>query len=352
MLFGYPIQATEGNWLHECLVEILDNIHANPQQRPVWPTILPVPHRDQLNTRTGLRDRIFTYQEAISRLNPAELRLVSETLDDQNEIAQLLACQCNCAKLDELPQVIREPVRSLFEFSFNLLTDLGVRDRQYQIIYNATRHVCPFCGCEYFDAPGAPRQALDHYLAESKYTFAATNLENLVPMGDKCNSKYKLAQDILYEQDGITRRKAFYPYTHTGIRISLDRSKPFCGDLGIYSLAEWEIDFEPPSEETNTWDDVFKIRERYKRDILDQDFKSWLGDFAKWCRSAVVRANSPQDVVDALGRYAQYMESMGVNDRAFLKAAVFRMLYSECQQGNQRVVDILSALVFGVGVLL
>lgn len=352
MLFGYPVEATEENWFHECLVEILRVIHTNPHQKPVWPTIIPATHRNQLTSRTGLRDRIIAYQEIVSSMNPVELAQVSGTLTNQNEIAQLLSCQCSCEKLDELPQAIQEPVKSLFKFGFGLLTDLDVRDHQYQIIYNATSHLCPFCGCEYFDAPGAPRQALDHYLAESKYTFAATNLKNLVPMGDKCNSKYKLAKDILYTEDGVTRRKAFYPYNHPGLRISLNRSKPFCGCSGIFSHTEWEIDFEPPSEEANTWDDVFNIRERYKRDILDQEFNSWLGDFAKWCRSAVVQANSMQDVVNALDRYAQYMESMGVNDRAFLKAAVFRMLYSECQKGNQRVIDIVSALVFGVEALL
>ena len=29
MLFGYPIAATAENWLHECLVEMVQTIHAN-----------------------------------------------------------------------------------------------------------------------------------------------------------------------------------------------------------------------------------------------------------------------------------------------------------------------------------
>ncbi|MCK7494405.1 MAG: hypothetical protein MZW92_26920 [Comamonadaceae bacterium] len=61
-----------------------------------------------------------------------------------------------------------------------LLTKIGIRDRRYQAIYkSAMYHMCPFCGCEYFDAPGAPREDLDHYLAKSRYPFAAVNLEIL-----------------------------------------------------------------------------------------------------------------------------------------------------------------------------
>lgn len=348
MLFGYPAEANAENWFHDCLVEMLQNIHANPNQTPAWPDIIPGSFREILRARNGLRDRLINYQDAISRLNPEELVQVSQALLDQNRIAELLACQCNCLNLDQLPQTIREPLRSLSRFGFELLTPLGLRDLQYRIIYDSNQHLCPFCGCEYFDAPGAPREALDHYLADSKYPFAAANLHNLVPMGNKCNSKYKLAEDILYNEDG-TRRRSYNPYNNNqGIHISLDRSDPFSGDEGVFSPSSWEIDFEPNVEEVTTWNDVFHIRDRYIRDVLDVEIKNWLWIFGAWCRSAQVRATCMTDVIDALQRYANLMEVTGIHDRAFLKAAVFRMLYFKCQQNNQRMIGILSGLVFGV----
>lgn len=348
MLFGYPVEATVENWFHECLVGMLQIIHANPHQRPSWPEIIPETYREKLRGRPGLRDRLLEYQSAVTKLPTEELEQVSNALMEQNNIADLLSGQCNCEILDELPQTIHESIKALFAFGFKLLTDLGVRDSQYRTIFASTPyHVCPFCGCEFFDAPGAPREALDHYLAESKYPFAAINLSNLVPMGNKCNSRYKLAQDILYQNDG-TRRRSYYPYAKTGqIKISLERSEPFAGTSGLFPLPDWQIDFDPATEEVSTWNSVFHIEQRYKRDILDADFMSWLREFSAWCRSSNLRPLSRQDMVDALERYINYQSDMSFRDRAFLKAAVFQMLYHHYQQGNERLITLLNGVVIG-----
>jgi hypothetical protein len=226
----------------------------------VWPAIIPEAHRTKLSGRHGLRDRLHTYQDVVEALNDHELNQVIDALNEQNNIPSLLSNACNCETIDDLPESIRQPVKELFTFAFGLLKDLGIRDRQYEIIYSQTLyHVCPFCGFEYFDAPGAPREALDHYLPESRYPFAAANLCNLVPMGNKCNSRYKLAQDILHNDDG-TRRKSFYPYENRSVRITLDNSEPFAGNQGLFPLPLWRIDFEPNSEEVVTWDTVFCIQ--------------------------------------------------------------------------------------------
>jgi hypothetical protein len=56
VLFGYPIAATAENWLHECLVEMVQTIHANHDGRQValaWPDIIPAAHR---TNSTAARD--------------------------------------------------------------------------------------------------------------------------------------------------------------------------------------------------------------------------------------------------------------------------------------------------------
>lgn len=350
MLFGYPVEATAENWFHDCLVATLQTIHdslQNGQVPPTWPQMIPDFYRETLKTRSGLRDRLLTYQTALAALNNDELGQINTALIEQNEIESLLSATCNCEAINDLPQSVRQPLKDLFEFSFSLLTDLGVRDQQYGVIYQSTQyHVCPFCGCEFFDAPGAPREALDHYLAESKYPFAAVNLRNLVPMGNKCNSKYKLAQDILYTDDGA-RRKSFYPYSESNIKLSLERSEPFEGEQGLFPLPYWRIDFEPETEEVTTWNTVFHIQERYQRDILDREFMSWLREFSSWCKSANVMPNSEQEIVNALTRYCEHMETMQMRDRAFLKAAVFRMLLHHYGQGHQRLITLVNGVVVG-----
>ena len=48
MLFGYPNGATDENWLHECIVEMLQAIHGAPQQRLVGQLACRMPFLDQV----------------------------------------------------------------------------------------------------------------------------------------------------------------------------------------------------------------------------------------------------------------------------------------------------------------
>ncbi|QSQ27601.1 hypothetical protein JY651_22980 [Pyxidicoccus parkwayensis] len=346
MLFGYPIAATQNNWLHDCLCEAVRTIHASVDAKkryPGWPSVLPKVYRETLKSRTGLRDRLKSYHSAVRRLTKAERDVVLDALESENRIGDLLSGACECARNDGLPQDIQEPVAELFEFAFGLLTDLAVRDQQYAAIYAASSdHVCPFCGTEYFDAPGAVREGLDHYLARSRYPFAAANLRNLVPMGYKCNSNYKLASDLLRRGDG-SRRVAFDPYNHTRISVSLDDSEPFDGTTE--HTPNWMIRFDPETPAAHTWDEVFSVRERYRRDHLDPSFRSWLDQFAKIARRTGVRGDSDAELIAVLKWLEDLYGDSGLQDRAFLKAAAFRMLRRHCEAGHQRLLKHLRNLV-------
>jgi len=346
VLFGYPIAATQDNWLHDCLCEAVRVIHAAVdanKKYPVWPTVLPKAHRDTLKSRTGLRDRLKAYNTAVRKLAKAERDIVLDALDSENRIGDLLSGACECATIDGLPEIVQGPVAELFGFAFCLLTDLALRDQQYAVIYaTIPERVCPFCGMEAFDAPGAAREALDHYLTRSRYAFAAANLRNLVPMGHKCNSSYKLARDLLRRDDG-SRRVAFDPYNHTKISVSLDDSEPFAG--ATENTPKWKIRFEPETPAVPTWDEVFSVRERYRRDVLDPCFRSWLDLFAKAARRDGVQADSDAALIAALKRLEDGYEDNGLQDRAFLKAAVFRMLRYHCEAGNKRLLEQLRNLV-------
>lgn len=347
MLFRYPAGPAEENWLHHCLAAVMQEIHrilSEAQPFPEWPDIIPEAYRSELRSRRGLRDRIQTFYDAISALTQDDRNRIYEAFLNQNQIPQLLACGCECADIEELPEAARKPIGNLFSFGFQLLADLGVRDKVYSHIYSSIPdHLCPFCGLEYFDAPGGPREALDHYLSEVQYPFAAANLRNLVPMGHKCNSKYKLAKDILRQEDG-TRRRSFDPYgTAAGVQVGLSRSRPFEGKDG--RIPAWQIDFDPAGEETTTWDEVFRIRERYERDILDEEFISWLRNFSAWCKSAQIQTGGAAAVLDALERYADFQLACGLADRSFLKAEMFRMLWQHCRGGNERLIEFINDLI-------
>lgn len=345
MLFGYPIQSTQNNWVHESICEAIREIHALADgggAYPAWPAVLPVAYREGLKSRTGLRKRLKDYDCAARLLTKPERDGVIAALDGENRIAELLAGADDCIRADGLPQAIRTEVEELYGFAFGLLTKLLVRDDHYTIIYNATpAHICPFCGTEYFDAPGAPREAMDHYLAKSLYPFAAANLRNLVPMGHKCNSSYKAAKDLLRREDG-SHRTAFDPYSHAAVSISLDQSEPFGGTTG--HTPRWEIQFDPDTPESLTWDEIFSLKERYRRDHLDQDFRTWLDQFAK---SAKLRGavGNVADLLERLDWFEKLQAFMGLQDRAFLKTAVFRMLKLKCEAGDERLLAQLMSLV-------
>jgi len=347
VLFQYPIAATSENWVHDCLREMVRAIHSNlaAGTDPVpWPAIIPAAHRTRLRGRVGLHTRLDAYASAVAALPDSERQSVLVALDDQNDIAALLSCTKDSPVLDDLPAEIRAPIKSLYDFGFGLLSAFGVRDRQYAIIYSTIGyHVCPFCGYEYFTAPRGPREALDHYLVEQKYPFAAANLRNLAPMGNICNSRYKLAADILRRDDG-SRRRSFDPYNSPGLKVSLNNSVPNTGLDGPLILI-WAVDFSLDNEETETWESVFSIRERYERDVLRTSFQTWLWEFRDWCRSTAPIGTQDVEVIGALDRYAGFQEACGLNDRAFLKGAFFRMLLGHCELGNRRLLDFARDLV-------
>lgn len=345
MLYAYPW--TEGrNWVHESVVAVLNVIHeaaADGSRDPKWPDILPIAHRHKLKSRLGLRKRLKAYSTSFRGLSLKDQIRVAEALVEQNMVAELLSGVGTCDRVADLPELIRDPICELFEFGFGLLGELGVRDEQYAELYDALPgKVCPFCGLEYFDAPGAPREALDHYLAFSLYPLAGANLRNLVPIGHKCNSSYKFTKDVIRRSDG-TSRICPDPYKATPIEIDLNDSEPFAGPNHGHPM--WDLKFTPGGELAETWDAVFAIRERYVRDILEPSFKIWLGDFGRWAAGRQASVATSDSLLETLDAHIDYFRSMGLRDRAFLKEAVFRMLRFHCANGNIRLIELLGAMV-------
>src|SRR6476660_9784768 len=157
MRFGYPIAATEGNWLHYTLVGCVTRIHeiiAAKGKMPKWPLLLPEERREALESRDSLKSKLAAYVKAARKLTPEERQRVMNTMDQQNKIAELLAGQADCECITALPMAIQTPVKELFETGFNLLKPLGIRDKHYKVIWDdLTDKVCPFCCQESLEAP-------------------------------------------------------------------------------------------------------------------------------------------------------------------------------------------------------
>jgi hypothetical protein len=339
MFYGYPIAATADNWLHDCLREIVASIHASLDQGkrpPGWPKIIPDARRDALSDRPGLKACVAAYRRAAAALTAPQRQQVLTCLGEQNAIAELVNGAANCQSVSDLPATIRGPIVDLFTFAFKLLTPLGIRDPHYRAIYDAIPdHVCPFCGMEFFDPPGAHREDLDHYLARTIYPFAAANLRNLSPMGGKCNG-YKLQQDMLWTEQRV-RRNCFNPYAERTIKVSLTESVPFGAADGV--LPQWQIDFQPDSLECATWDAVLRVRERLQRDVLDRYFNRWLGSFAEWfVRRKGLADTSNARIVESVKEYVEDLEMQHLQAREAFRVHVFEMVLKYCEAGNERLL--------------
>lgn len=321
-------------------------IHGDLERKqipPDWPHIIPDEYREKVKSRYGLRDRFKSYTETLKSLTFAEQQSVLETLVRQNQLRRLFHGRRNGLRIEALPEEMREPAKSLFEFAFCLLTALGIRDTHYRTIYNSNAaKLCPFCGLEYFDAPGAPREDDDHYLPKTHYPFAAANLWNLVPMGHKCNSRYKKTNDPIMDKAGVVRR-ALNPYGGQCFTVSLAGTVMTQTPNKIDF--DWNIVFEPSIEEADTWNAIFDLRTRYKRDILQPHWESWLKLFADFANDKNV--NDVSTLRNALARYCKIQRRAGLDDRAFLKAAFYEMVLKEWDDGNQAIARILQTITYG-----
>lgn len=230
---------------------------------------------------------------------------------------------------------------------FVLLTRLGVRDRQYKIIYDRLGDkYCAFCGLQLFASPGTTREDLDHFLYKEKYPFAAANLQNLSPMCHPCNSDFKGRKDVLVDAQG-TRREAFNPYGVVRLEINLEGTI-IPTDTTIDPDPIWQLNFIPDSPEIRTWDEVFEIRKRYSMDVLRWAFWRWIQAFGTAYREqAGVSEPSDDELLAFLQYYEQNLRNMGAAGAEFLRAPVFRMLRVHCSAGNARFMAILRGAIAG-----
>ncbi|RZI99643.1 MAG: hypothetical protein EON90_10605 [Brevundimonas sp.] len=245
------------------------------------------------------------------------------------------------------PAAFLKAVSNLFDVAFKALTSLGIRDRQYARVYAAMpAHICPFCGIEPMSSPDPliPRESLDHYLSSSRYPFAAANLRNLAPAGVRCNSSHKLAIDILRDARGV-RRRCFDPYGGAVAGVSLRDSRPLEGPFeNMTVLPAWRIDLLGDQDLIATWDEVYKIRTRYRLNILDAEFRHWLDHLANWAVREAAPPTNQGELIALLNRYRQAVIGDGFAD--FLKIATFEMLVHHCENGE--AADRVTAWLIGL----
>ena len=350
MLFCYPADAADENWLHEGLMTLLTRVFTGvPEPLADWLEVFPEEKRPEIDRKPTILTALNALAEkAAEVLNNDERAAYLACLRSQNRIPALF----DPAEILSAPPINKDAfaklVGDLFDIAFKALGPLGVRDRQYTRIYDAMpARICAFCGIEKMSSPDSriPRESLDHYLSSAQYPFAAANMRNLAPAGHKCNSSHKLGKDVIHGQGGV-RRRCFDPFGQAVATVSLQRSRPLEGRTKkLLVLPAWQIDLLGDQDLVKTWDEVYDIRIRYELDVLDAEFWSWLDDFANWSAHDAAPPTNDVEFVSLIARYRRAVIGEGFAD--FLKIATFDMLAYQCQNGpaSDRVTDWLIALL-------
>ncbi|MBI1907060.1 MAG: hypothetical protein HYS20_12635 [Rhodocyclales bacterium] len=262
---------------------------------------------------SGHVERIYSLFAA---LTPAQIDQFRLWYCANNDIEKVCAndSAASMARYGDFPvefKDVRDQLKSFFKDLYShldlaaLKAKIGdINDHYNNAFWSENKSgICPFCGVGHIKGPHhTKREAYDHYLPKSLYPFNSANFRNLVPACHECNTSYKQGKDPL--DAAGRRRKAFYPYTASGIAIEVTVA---LRDADIAKLTPEDIivHFGPAAveEEIGTWTDMYGIEERYKAELcgknrglywLQQVLDEWKED-----------GRNPIDHLKTVGRQAQ-----------------------------------------------
>lgn len=125
------------------------------------------------------------------------------------------------------------------------------------------------------------RSALDHYLPRNHFPFTSINTNNLLPICDTCNSKYKLGENTIFEiikrNNRIvskTRKRVFYPfskitpYPRIDVLITLNKALSENMEPNDMDISLACIGYE---EHVESWDRLFGIKENYLAECCSEE---------------------------------------------------------------------------------
>jgi hypothetical protein len=230
----------------------------NPDTKAKFKVLWNAMQTQTMTVRQQLRDAFTNHQQQIPNLfgDPAHpLPVVSADLETSLH-ALVSHLFTRSSKLSGIEAACAETVQDHFN---NFRNPYPSRNG----------NICCACGTEALAAFRAEvdpddqwRGPYDHLLAKEKYPLFGVHPRNLMPICHTCNSKAKLAKDLLRTETG-SRTRSFYPWTesaHSHVQIVLNT------DEATSLLPTVKVKLEADAPETNeklqTWDRVYDIKRR------------------------------------------------------------------------------------------
>lgn len=188
------------------------------------------------------------------------------------------------AATQEIPEAVNVELKNLTAHLFKSSSTLAgiteacgetVKDHynRYSAIHPpGNGNVCGICATEYLAqrrsgvaANDQWRAPYDHLLAKEKYPQFGIDPDNLMPICHTCNSKAKLAKDLLHNLAGL-RRTCFDPWTESvqgQVSLQIDFQD-------ISPIVTWVMAPLTPTNQNKltTWDEVYRVKERVEGEFL------------------------------------------------------------------------------------
>jgi len=220
--------------------------------------------------------------------------------------------------LSDLPKKIQDPISELFKYlyktainysDFQDYVDETLSELIDRFLRNNQIEVCPFCGLEgYLNLEGQARLSLDHWLPKSEFPMAAVNLNNLIPIGNRCNQSPAKGEKNILLNENKDRIKAFYPLAeHSEVNVEFSFNKEPTID-GIKE-EDWDLNKNPNDTSDEkvlaSWASIMNIDKRYNDYLKKYVFTLWKDYYKHFIENTpgVSHANSIDELKDNFQRW-------------------------------------------------
>lgn len=239
--------------------------------------------RAVINDNKPTKDKFKKLWDAIKPLGIAERTKIATEFSDGQFIQRYYGDKGY--QLPVIPDVVSTAIADLTKHLFSRTSGLvGTESACLETLHEhfdkyrrVNQNICCFCGASELAPVRAGievndqwRSANDHLLSKKDYPIFAVHPDNLVPTCETCNSKAKLAENLLIRKrkgHPNERRLCFFPFVencneYIGIEVKKDK---------LRLTVRFTMDALDPDvrEKLNTWNDVYRIRERVEGKFTD-----------------------------------------------------------------------------------
>lgn len=226
-------------------------------------------------------------------LSADQRALLRVVFGNNNDIKGLCARTTSIIPLDKLDENLKDRLIPFIKKLYDSLLDwvyiksrYGSKKEYYDELITENGFLfCPCCGYGQIKTEyDKGHSSFDHHLPLKHYPFSVINFDNLYPLCNQCNSDYKGELDILLHE-----KKIFHPANpkHPDICVKLEINiRLFPNYINRIDSNDKldkrlvKISFNENSEEIDSWDRIFSIKDRYFGQI-GSNRKSWFQQVTK-----------------------------------------------------------------------